>query len=90
MLNEKKDKLILQYEGDLTKLEELYTLFFEELKIPSYMINGDASIKQVRDRISNALNPIMDELERSNMLERHQTYKLKPYPDPENFTINRL
>jgi adenylate/nucleoside-diphosphate kinase len=44
MLNEKKEKLVAQYEADLARLDELFTLFTEELKIPSNMVNGDGTI----------------------------------------------
>ena len=90
MINEKKEKLIQQHESDSAKVDELFTQFIEELKIPAVTINSDATIQAVTDRIVTSLQPYLEPVERANILERVQTYKLVPYPDPENFTINRL
>lgn len=90
MLNEKKEKLIQQHEADSSRVEELCAQFLEELKIPAVIISTDTTIQKVTDRIVTALQPYLDRVERENMLERSQTYKLVPYPDPESFTINRL
>lgn len=90
MLQERKDKLTQQHESDSARLDELYNQFIDELKVPAVTISTDTTIQAVTDRIVTALHPYMDALERANMLERAQTYKLVPYPDPENFTVNRL
>lgn len=90
MINEQKEKLLQQYESDVAKIEELFAQVSEELKINAYIVSGEGQRADVNDRIRNILDEVIDQEVRRNLLEKHQCYKLIPYPDPENFTINRL
>ncbi len=71
MINEKKEKLLQQHEADTARIEELYTQFIEELKIPAFQINGEASKQIVNDRIGTALHPFLDLENRINLFEKH-------------------
>lgn len=54
------------------------------------MINSDTTVECVNERLHFEIDPIVDVENRQNIFEKWQTYKLNPYPDPENFKLNKL
>lgn len=71
MLKEQRDKLLQQHEGDLAKLEDLQRTF-EELKIAVRLISSDTTVENVTERLRFEIDPIVDDEQRRNMLEKWQ------------------
>ena len=71
-VEEKKKSILEKLDNELATLDNLYTAFKENYKIPCKIIFGDADIQTIYDRINFWLKPFLER--RENLIEKQLTY----------------